>query len=148
MSSKLKRTRNNPNPVEFKKEPKDEIEIIEETTRIPSRAEPNNSTDYSDLYERIARLESEKKSLANENVCLKLKLKDYETTNDDISIIIPVEASIPEIIVVVDLDLENSSSDSTNDSDQDDNKTAIKVTKLNYLNNKLLIFFIFRNLHG
>ena len=37
MSSKLKRTRNNPNPVEFKKEPKDqhsedEIEIIEETT--------------------------------------------------------------------------------------------------------------------
>jgi hypothetical protein len=74
MSFKLKPTSNNPNPVEFKKEPtqqqqeqtEDEIEILEETIigqynhqQIPFRGDNNN--------EKIKQLESEIKLLLNEN---------------------------------------------------------------------------------
>ena len=67
MSSELKRTRNNPDPFKFKKEPKDqhleddEIEIVEQITggQIPFKTESNNNTnltfDFSGLNERITR---------------------------------------------------------------------------------------------
>ena len=100
--SKLAATRNNTDPVEFKKEPKEyEIEIIEHTTdghfnsiHIPFKTEPNNNNnnnltsntfDCFVLNERIKQLESENKSLlktieeqSSEISGLKLKLNKYE----------------------------------------------------------------------
>ena len=100
MSFKIKPTKNNPNPIEFKKESKhehseDEIEILEQKTRgqynnkkIEFKREPinnnhfaSNTCDYSVLKERIKQLESENKSLlktiqkkSNENDLLKFKM--------------------------------------------------------------------------
>ena len=88
MTSELKRTRNNPDSVKFKKEPKDqhseddEIEIVEQMTggQIPFKTESNNNTnltfDFSGLNKRITRLESENRSLLNQNeIKLLVKLK-------------------------------------------------------------------------
>jgi uncharacterized membrane protein len=88
MSFKLKPTRNNPNPIEIKKE----IEIIEVTTN----GQYNNN--YSNNNEKIKQLESENIILkskiydlneiiqdqSNEITVLKLKLNKYETQSNDI----------------------------------------------------------------
>ena len=82
MSFKIKPPKNNPNPIEFKKESQhehseDEIEILEQKTRgqynnkqIEFKREPINNNHfasstcgYSILKERIKQLESENKSL-------------------------------------------------------------------------------------
>ena len=102
MSFKLKKTKNNPNPIEFKKE----IEILDETTFgqvnnyiIPFKKEPidqNNTVNYSHSnHEGIKQLESENNSLkskindlneiiqaqSNEINGLKLRLNKYESNH-------------------------------------------------------------------
>lgn len=101
MLSKSKPTRNNPKPVEIKKEPEhyqqseDKIIIIEQTIgskynyQIPFKREPimsidnyltSNTFDYSVLNERIKQLESENKSLLNENYSLKTEMNGINET--------------------------------------------------------------------
>jgi len=101
MLSKSKPTRNNPKPVEIKKEPEyyqqseDKIIIIEQTIgskynyQIPFKREPimsidnyltSNTFDYSVLNERIKQLESENKSLLNENYSSKTEMNGINET--------------------------------------------------------------------
>jgi hypothetical protein len=94
MSFKLKPTRNNPYPIEIKKE----IEILEETTigqynnyQIPFKREPsdNNAFDFLNNNQKIIQLEQENLSLklkiqeqSNEINELKLRLNKYEPSSN------------------------------------------------------------------
>jgi len=166
--SKLAATRNNPDPVEFKKEPKEnEIEIIEHTTdghfnsiHIPFKTESNNNNnnnltsntfDCFVLNERIKQLESENKSLlktieeqSSEISGLKLKLNKYEAICENNQS--EEEPSNLEPESTFDSDNEMSINESYTDSEATPNKVIniiLILILMIIIQNKFLIMIYF-----